>query len=90
MMFHHLSKKVMTKAFKKAEDIVRKSSGACQSDEAWNENNKHQFDRCTEELKSSQWIHEMYNDIEKISAQEGNLNPLNHTVSKAWMKSVPS
>ena len=63
----------MTKAFKNAEKIVRKSLTACKSDEAWNGNSKFQFDRCSEKLKDAQpWIDQIYKDVEKIAAKEGN------------------
>ena len=72
-MYHILSMKVMTKAFKNAEKIVRKSIKACKSDEAWNGNSKFQFDRCSEKLKEAQsWIDQTYKDVEKIAAKEGN------------------
>ena len=72
-MYHILSMKVMTKAFKNAEKIVRKSLTACKSDESWNGNSKFQFDRCSEKLKDARpWIVQIYKDVEKIAAKEGN------------------
>ena len=71
-MFHGLSMKTMAKAFTKVEEIIRKSLGACQSDKAWNGDSEKHFKRCNEELKKSNpWIGEIYHDVEKISAHEG-------------------
>ena len=62
----------MTKAFKKAEEIVQNSLKSCQSDDAWNEIKKKQFDRCTAELReSSNPIDQFYPWVEKLAAQEG-------------------
>ena len=71
-MFHILSLGAMTKAFTKAEEIIRNSLKPCQSDDAWNEMNKKQFNRCTNQLKESRgWIHQIYPAVEKLVADEG-------------------
>ena len=63
----------MTKAFTKAEKIIRRSIDVCNSDDAWNGNSKSKFDRCTEKLKrSNAWIGEIYKHVEKLAAKEGN------------------
>jgi hypothetical protein len=62
----------MTKAFNKAEKVLKKSIDECQSDEAWNEDNKQQFYRCTQKLsRLVPWIMQIYHDVEQISAREG-------------------
>ena len=62
----------MTKAFNKAEKVLKKSIDECQSDEAWNEDNKQQFYRCTQKLsRLVPWIMQIYQDVEQISAHEG-------------------
>ena len=64
--------KAMTKAFKKAEEIVQNSLKSCQLDDAWNEIKKKQFHKCTAQLKeSSNWIDQFYPMVEKVSADEG-------------------
>jgi hypothetical protein len=61
----------MTKAFTKAEEIIRKSLKSCQSDDAWNEISIQQFNRCTAELKGSKgWIKQIYPAVEKLVAKE--------------------
>ena len=71
-MFHILSMKAMTKAFKKAEEIVQNSLKSCQSDDAWNEIKKKPFNKCTAQLKeSSNWIDQFYPMVEKVAADEG-------------------
>jgi hypothetical protein len=88
-MFHGLSIKAMAKAFTKVEEIIQKSLGACQSDKAWNEDSEKHFKRCNEELKKSNpWIGEIYHDVEKISAHEGDPEKIFLNMLKFVLKHV--